>query len=505
MAENASFRWADGLWFVLIVAVAAGARLWYLQFCLAGATALAPPLVAQDNWPQVKIAHGEKRNGKDNPTSQDQLIHYLRQGNWFGGTGPLAPIDAETDLPVEETTAHVAPGYPWLVAQAYRLASEEQVPALIRWIQCGLGALTAGLYFFFVRRAFGHLLAAVLAGLLCAFHPFWIINTGEINDGVLVTLALAVCLVFGTRSTIVGGPFSSLTFGLALAGLALVRAALLPFAFVGLLWFLLRCRAAQRGWLCAVLAVLGFANGVTAWTVHNYQQFRDIVPIADSAFVHLWMGNNPKATGGPQTEEELRSALPQEKLKDILAEENQAKRYQMLAPEIIDYIKDHPAETVRNRIWAGLYFYFGEGWFASQSPRDNKSEGNLASAAGEQPSAAWITPAAPADESRAVPAWLVDNNILIINSMLLGMLVLGLLGWRWTYAWRKQAGLAALAVMWIPLPYLLSHAGRLWGPRLPLDGVLLSYAAFAVVYLIPVVRGNIPRGPRRESIKDAQE
>ena len=56
---------------------------------------------------------------------------------------------------------------------------------------------------------------------------------------------------------------------------------------------------------------------------------------------------------------------------------------------------------------------------------------------------------------------------------------------RWTYAWRAESMPAALAVIWVPLPYLLSHAELLNGPRLPLDGVLLCYAAFAIACLVP--------------------
>jgi hypothetical protein len=40
-------------------------------------------------------------------------------------------------------------------------------------------------------------------------------------------------------------------------------------------------------------------------------------------------------------------------------------------------------------------------------------------------------------------------------------------------------------VLFIPLPYLLSHAELLSGPRLPLDGVLLCFAGFAAPPLIP--------------------
>ena len=109
-----------------------------------------------------------------------------------------------------------------------------------------LGSLTAGCYFFFARRAFHNTIIATLAGLLCAFHPFWIVNTAELNDGVLASFLLALCLLLGTIGGRSGGALTSLAFGIVLALLALVRAALLPFAFVGLLWYLWRCRT---GWV----------------------------------------------------------------------------------------------------------------------------------------------------------------------------------------------------------------------------------------------------------------
>jgi hypothetical protein len=72
-----------------------------------------------------------------------------------------------------------------------------------------------------------------------------------------------------------------------------------------------------------------------------------------------------------------------------------------------------------------------------------------------------------------------------MQSTLLGMLLLAFLGWRWSYGWRRESMPAGLAMVWVPLPYLLSHAEALSGPRLPLDGLLLTYAAFALACLIP--------------------
>ena len=48
-----------------------------------------------------------------------------------------------------------------------------------------------------------------------------------------------------------------------------------------------------------MLAFLGFLNGLAAWSFRNWQTFHDVLPIVDSTYLHLWMGNNPRATGGP--------------------------------------------------------------------------------------------------------------------------------------------------------------------------------------------------------------
>jgi hypothetical protein len=88
---------------------------------------------------------------------------------------------------------------------------------------------------------------------------------------------------------------------------------------------------------------------------------------------------------------------------------------------------------------------------------------------------------------------------LVLSSTLLILLLFGALGWRWSYAWRWESLPASLAVFWIPLPYILSHAENLSGPRLPLDGVLLCYVALALICLIPVVGRPLLHGPAPES------
>ena len=66
---------------------------------------------------------------------------------------------------------------------------------------------------------------------------------------------------------------------------------------------------------------------------------------------------------------------------------------------------------------------------------------------------------------------MADRHVAVaLRVKLLAMLVVGLIGWRWSCGWSRDINLASLAMLWIPLPYVLSHAEHFSGPRLPLTG-----------------------------------
>jgi hypothetical protein len=478
MTEMPPFRIRDAVLLLAVLVVAASVRGWYLTGCLDRVGA-APALAVQH--PPTAAAAANDPVAEQAQEELEGLARNVREYAWGGCLAPLSDV--------EERTAHTAPGYAWVSGRLQRLLGDHaQAAVVLHWAQCGLGALTAGLYFLFARRAFRSTAVASLAGLLCALHPFWIINTAEFADGVLASFLLAACLFLGARAAQEGDPLCSLLYGLALAGLALTRAALLPFAAVACLWFLLRCRTTPRGWLCALLGFLGFANGLAPWTVRNWQAFGDIIPVADSMYLHLWKGVNRQATGGPQDEATVRATLleplqapatPEDaaalraarakRLKTILDEDNQAKRYAMLAHDVVERVAADPAAALRGRFLAAGCFVFGE---RRLNGHDLLLEG-------------WASNLPPAVKADAP---------LALEASLLALLLLALLGWRWTYGWRRESMPLSLAVIWIPLPYLLSHAEALSGPRLPLDGVLICYAAFALVCLVPGLGGKLLRG-----------
>jgi hypothetical protein len=406
----------------------------------------------------------------DEKAEREALVAALRQGRGFVAAN--APLAAG-----EEPTAHVAVGYPWLISLLDGSWVKLETDDLVRWIQCALGTLTAGLYFLIGRRAFHDRWVGALAGLFCAGYPYWVLNTAELNDGVLTTLLLALCLFLGVRAGQSGGALTSLLFGLGLAGLACVRAATLPFGAVAVLWFLLRCRRLPRGWLYAVLAFLGFVNGLIPWAARNYQTFRAVFPVVDSAYLHLWVGNNPQATGGPMGAAAMDRVLADAHLEDgrtrleELQSRRQPERYQQLAWDVWDEVRSNPAGTFQRRLRAGLGYLLSTNWLERRPLAE----------AGENPpqgEAVWF--------SRSLP--------VALPGVLFFMLLLGALGWRWSYGWRREAMPISLAVMWLPLPYLLGHAEWLHGPRLPLDGVLLTYAALALVCLVPGLGSPLLQG-----------
>jgi 4-amino-4-deoxy-L-arabinose transferase-like glycosyltransferase len=472
MSETRHFGPSDFLWLLLVVALAAALRGGYLVACATSGLTDGqwyiqgpPPLLAG-------LPAGTVMRGRDPPSELDALVHNLKEHGWFGSLAPLARA--------EEQTVHVAPGYPWLVSLAARLPFDTD--QAVRWAQVGLGALTAGLYFLLALRAFASRLVAVLAGLLCALYPLWIVNVSELNDGVLTSFLLAATLWLGTRAGQSGGPVTSLLYGLSLAGLALVRAALLPLAFIALLWLLFRCRTLSRGWLYALLAFLGFVNGLLPWTLRNYRLTEDVLPVVDSTYYHLWMGHNGLATGGELPEHEMIQVLANARneepriVAERLAAMSQNERYRELAVDVWQRVRVDPAWSLERRLDAGVCFLLGEHWLRKGGLWENASPG----------------------ETRA-PEWLRNLWPAAVPAFLLGMFLFGLLGWRWTYAWRERAALLAVAAVWLPLPYLLAHAEALHGPRLPLDGVLLTFAAFALAGLLPYLGKALRQGPTPET------
>lgn len=442
MPDVRRFGLFDFLALVLVLTAAVTARVGYLYLYCENATT-AGPLLVQDPSPILDdLPPDTKLRGQNQPTELDALIHNVKEHNWFGSFAPFSTG--------EETTAHVSPGYPYLLGVAARYIPEADFLPAVRWTQAGLGSLAAVFVFLFCRRAFRSLVVGTLAGLVMAVWPFAVIDTAALADGTLATFLLAATLWLGARAGATGGPMASLLLGLTLAALALTRAALLPYSVICLGWLLMRTRDVPSGWLAALVAFLGFLGGLSPWLIRNYQLYEEPVPVVSSLLYEAWIGNNPAATGGPLTPEMVTGPLEAE----LAVIKDQPDRYAALGKVVRTEWIEATQQSVQRRLNALLYFVFGQRWFTHQRLADAPT--------GSPP----------------------EHTELILTAFLLGVILFGFVGWRWSFAYHVESMPAMLAMLFVPLPYILSHAMALHGPRLPLDTVLVSFAAFGLSTLL---------------------
>ena len=116
-----------------------------------------------------------------------------------------------------------------------------------------------------------------------------------------------------------------------------------------------------------LLAFLGFANGLTFWTIRNYKVpdwGHRLIPIVDTAYYHLWMGNNP-ANGEPMSENEVITSLAVARHEDrattaaTLAKLNQPSRYDEMGKSLWSVVLDDPGRILGLRVKSGIVFFLG--------------------------------------------------------------------------------------------------------------------------------------------------
>src|SRR5262245_31306360 len=132
MAEMRRFSSLDLILLLAVLAAAAGARAGYLMTCADGSRNSGPLRVTDAQRPIRDFSAPEgKMRGAPRPTDQDALIHNMMEHQWFGSQAPFAAG--------EEQTAHVSPGYLYLVGLLGQFTGADTLDSTVRWVQVGLG------------------------------------------------------------------------------------------------------------------------------------------------------------------------------------------------------------------------------------------------------------------------------------------------------------------------------------------------------------------------------
>jgi 4-amino-4-deoxy-L-arabinose transferase-like glycosyltransferase len=211
-------------------------------------------------------------------------------------------------------TAFWPPGYPFLLAFAYKLFGAGVTTAQL--LNVLLGTATVGLVYLIGRRTVGERAALVASAIVAAF-PSLIFYTAVTLSETTFTFLILLSVYLLMREadperTDAGGRNLRLLFisGLVIGFATLVRgqAFLLPLVLVP---FWLRA-GFVRPEITDKLVALALAIGlvVAPWTIRNAAEMGAPVLISTNAGVDFWIGHHDGATGRGQMADELFAGRP---------------------------------------------------------------------------------------------------------------------------------------------------------------------------------------------------
>ena len=251
-------------------------------------------------------------------------------------------------------TAIRVPLYPMFLA-AVTLGHRAFLPIVLA--QSLIGAGTVWCAAMLAREIFGNT-AAVIAALLAAVYPYYVVHDTALQETSLYTflMALAVLLLLRVRRS--GSIVTAAGAGLALGATVLTRANLAPFAVFGPLWLAFAGGSDAALWrrrlgVAVVCAGVG-ALTVSPWLLRSHWLTGSATLSTQSGYF-LWLGNNPSTFNLYPKQSIDRSgaaalaALSVPEKRELEARSaNEVALDQWFWQKGLDYIREHPWQTLGN-------------------------------------------------------------------------------------------------------------------------------------------------------------
>jgi 4-amino-4-deoxy-L-arabinose transferase-like glycosyltransferase len=251
-------------------------------------------------------------------------------------------------------TAFRVPVYPMFLA-AVTFGRQVFLPVLLS--QALIGAGTVWCAAMVARELFGNP-AALIAAILTAIYPYYVVHDTALQETSLYTFLMALAMLLLLRTRRSGSAAMGTGAGLALGAAVLTRANLAPFTLVAPLWLAAAggSNAApqrQRLWIAALCAGV-LALTVSPWLVRSYRVTGSATLSTQTGFF-LWLGNNPYTFSHyPRESIDVSqaaglAALSAHEITELAAMRgNESAVDQWFEERGLDYIREHPWQTLGN-------------------------------------------------------------------------------------------------------------------------------------------------------------
>jgi 4-amino-4-deoxy-L-arabinose transferase-like glycosyltransferase len=248
-----------------------------------------------------------------------------------------------------------APVLPFLLAGLYSIFGHSL--AASRLLMILIGSLLPPAAFILTRHIFGRR-AALVAGLIAALYPHFILYSNLLLTEAPLTLLVVVAMIFlvrfGRR-----GRMSDLALAGVMTGLGcLTKAPLLSFLPVAALWILIvgRARLARSAW-GGILFLAVTAAVISPWTYRNYLVHGEFVPISTLGGLSLWYGNNQWSHGNLGDD-----YLTLIKLQPNPGSTKETDIDRFFRKEAVTFIRTHPKASAVLAVKKMLQFWRPEGF-----------------------------------------------------------------------------------------------------------------------------------------------
>jgi 4-amino-4-deoxy-L-arabinose transferase-like glycosyltransferase len=200
--------------------------------------------------------------------------------------------------------SHVGPLYPAILALFYSLVGHHA--AWVPYLNMGMDVMTAFCIFRGASLLFGSTIGGIAAAVMFLYPAYWTYDV-RIRNECLLTMLVAAWVWAAIACAKDTAVWRYAVMGVVAGTAALCKPVVLPAA--GLLCFavfLWSC-SWRNGCIRLLVFTMCLMMVIAPWTIRNYRQFGQFIPVSSGFGAGLWMGSDPLTRGSwPMQEAEER-------------------------------------------------------------------------------------------------------------------------------------------------------------------------------------------------------